>query len=206
VVTELLAPFPRELLLKLWATRPSGVFWRHDVDYDLGCAMKMAELERHHGVSSTYYFRVYAEEYGVRSQEFRQVSKAITRLGHKIGLHADLGLPRNAQVSEDEIKRKTDEQARYFTSSLIAWGFLPVKLSYHAPPNSMLWRRIDSYDYAMTPEWFGHYLADSRGIFREDPLEFLKGEDKLQINLHPEWWFLPEAEAVAMHAREMVKP
>jgi hypothetical protein len=66
-------------------------------------------------------------------------------------------------------------------------GHIPA-LSFHCPPDCLLWRDIPGFESAYAPEWQGHYFADSRGAFLYgDPED--SDVRPLQINLHPEHWF-----------------
>jgi predicted DNA-binding transcriptional regulator len=62
---------------------PSGgfVILRHDVDRMPGNALRMAELERELGITSTYYFRY------TRGAFNRGIIKVISDMGHEVGYH-----------------------------------------------------------------------------------------------------------------------
>jgi len=61
--------------------RPSFCLVRHDVDRKPLNALKMAELEFHLGVKSTYYFRH-------KPHTFKpDIIKKISMMGHEIGYH-----------------------------------------------------------------------------------------------------------------------
>lgn len=177
-----------------------NVFWRHDVDYDLECAVKMAEFEKERGIRATYYFRGMSCEYSPFSHEYAKTMHRVFELGHRIGVHVDLLMPREYEVATMQVVVAYNQQCA--PVSCKANGVF----SLHAPPHSALWRDYPGLAHAMSPDWAGLYLADSRGVFRSDPFDFLKNRrGRVQINLHPEWWFLPADEAQAMREREAVK-
>ena len=183
-----------------WILNSGNHFFRHDVDYDLGCARKMAMFESELGISSVYYLRSRAEEYRPGDPEFNDTVGTILAAGHSIGIHVDLGLPRDATVSIGHIESCAHEQLKELGLEL---GDSPP-LSFHAPPQDALWRMVPGYRHAMLASWAGRYIADSRGVFRSSPIRIITGV--WQVNLHPEWWFLPALLADTMRSREAVKP
>ena len=192
--------FNEDLLLWIYESGPH--FFRHDVDYDLNCAVQMAKFEEEIRVRSIYYLRSRAEEYSPQSEEFQGAVKIIRDAGHEIGLHVDLDLPRQAGVSAQYVIDCAYEQLGELGLSL---GYEP-HLSFHAPPEDALWRQYTGFRHAMSAKWIGRYIADSRGVFRIDPRTFLVTHGNWQVNLHPEWWFLPKEEAQEMREREARKP
>jgi hypothetical protein len=176
------------------------VVLRHDVDYDTGCALQMARFEADLGIYSTYYART-LESYDNRKKARIDLME-ISVYGHDVAVHADLQLPRQARVSTD----KMVAAAEHTYDSLA--GELPVtrKVSFHAPPHNIYWRHVPGFIHALEPIWSGRYLADSRGSFRTEPEQFILTQPTVQLNLHPEWWWLPLRQAVALQAREKVRP
>jgi hypothetical protein len=61
-------------------------------------------------------------------------------------------------------------------------------VSFHAPPDCILWRELPGFRSTYAPRWRGRYIADSRGRFDYgDPEDHMDGR-ALQLNLHPEHW------------------
>ena len=60
------------------------IILRHDVDIRPERSLKIAQIEREFGISSTYYFRMNEEVYQIA------VIKQITELGHEIGYHYEV--------------------------------------------------------------------------------------------------------------------
>ena len=50
-----------------------SVILRHDVDYDLHRVLKMAELEKEQGVSSTYFVLATSDFYNIMSKESQEI-------------------------------------------------------------------------------------------------------------------------------------
>jgi hypothetical protein len=160
-------PFTIERLTELFQ-RPH-TFWRHDVDYSLAAATKMARLEQELGVSSTYYLMMTSPFYSpMGALAFAAVASS---LGHQIGWHVD---PRRTPTNR---------------LATMAPG---AKISFHCPRPSELWTQFPGVISAFDPIWEGHYYADSRGQFSYgDPEDDGRVHVSIQINLHPEWWFDP---------------
>ena len=59
---------------------------RHDVDHDIEKALQIADFERNHGISSTY-FLLHTAKYFQDNKLLRKSCDRLTRLGHSIGFH-----------------------------------------------------------------------------------------------------------------------
>jgi len=192
--------FTRERLERLLRTK-GDIDWRHDVDFDPDCALKMAEFERRLGVQSTYYVMARSEFYNPFAPKTRQTFLEIHGKGHRLGLHVDLCLGRGARVTTPQmVGACLDDRA-------LLSRVLPVTdaVSFHAPPRDVYWRDIPGFDHALSPAREGQYVADSRGVFRESPEKKIAA-GPTQVNLHPEWWFWPDAVARPARVREAVAP
>lgn len=194
--------FSRERLLSLLESARSrpDVMIRHDVDYDVGCAVQMAELEADLGVRATYYLLADTEDY-----DLFLAGPAVQRIrdcGHDLASHVDLHAPRHAVFTTAALRAACID-----THAAISRHW-PVtrKVSFHQPPRDVIGRRIPWFESAQAAEWQGRYAADSRGVWRVSPEELLERGGPFQMGLHCEWWWLPEPEADAMRAREAEKP
>ena len=65
---------------------------RHDIDWDLKCAFKLAEIENEMGIVSTYFVLLRTDNYNVFSSDSSRILNLIKSLGHEIGLHFDASL------------------------------------------------------------------------------------------------------------------
>src|SRR5579884_2125901 len=71
------------------ADAPPVVLMRHDIDFDLSAARRMAELEAEEGVRATYFFLLRTEHYNLLSRDGSSEVLRILELGHHLGLHFD---------------------------------------------------------------------------------------------------------------------
>ena len=60
-------------------------FLRHDVDVDLGKALRMAEIEHEHGVPATYMIMNASLMYSLRDGSVRRALRELQSLGHEVG-------------------------------------------------------------------------------------------------------------------------
>jgi len=188
--------------LRTLLSTDANVEWRHDVDFDPECALKMAWLERELGVQSTYYVMARSEFYNPFAALTCKVFLQIHDCGHQLGLHVDLGLPRKAKVSTNRMV-----QACLDDRDLLRL-VLPVSnaVAFHAPPRDIMGRDIPGFEHAMGSEWVGKYIGDSRGVWKESPEKRLADGGPLQVNLHPEWWMWPVDVAASIRERELAAP
>lgn len=70
-------------------TQRKDVIWRHDVEFSVDIALKMAEIEHELDIKTTYFFQLHSDYYNIFSPYFTKLLRKISRLGHNIGLHFD---------------------------------------------------------------------------------------------------------------------
>jgi len=192
--------FSRERLVALLsaaAARPEVVI-RHDVDYSPFCAAQMAELELEHGIRATYHIRVDAPDYDLTCDSIPRIVAA----GHDLGPHVDLHADRGALFSDDELAAACSSAYRALSAAYPSTR----RVSFHQPPRDVIGREVPGFESAQSWRWQGRWAADSRGIWRINPEELLARGGPVMLNLHPEWWFLPDEHATALRAREATKP
>jgi len=68
------------------------ILLRHDIDYSLKHAYKIAELEKNLGIKSTYFLLFSSPFYNILDDENIKLAKKITALGHEVGLHYDVNV------------------------------------------------------------------------------------------------------------------
>jgi hypothetical protein len=173
--------FSNERLLRLFTSAPKA-FWRSDVDVSLSAAVKMARFAQLAGAQSTFYLMPRGM-YNLFSREGEEAVAAILDAGHQIGVHVDY---RNGSV-EEAVERDLFLFKAGYPRVPIGWRG-QRRVSFHMPPDCVLWRDFDGFESAYASKWEGRYLADSRGEF--GPEKEARVSDDMQINLHPEHWQL----------------
>lgn len=190
-------------LERLLSTDNPEVEWRHDVDFDPECALRMAQLEHRLGVQSTYYVMGRGDFYNPFGVKTSQLFKEIIGYGHTLGMHVDLEVGRGSQVSMETMRRACEWDWLLFQE-----GGLDVtrRVAFHAPPRSVYWRDVPGFEHALAPQWADRYVADSRGVWRESPEEKVAAGGPVQVNCHPEWWWWPANVAARVRKVEAAKP
>jgi hypothetical protein len=164
------------------------VLLRHDVDFSLEPALRMARIESELGARSTYLVLPHAHYNLLGDPGFAQL-REILGLGHRLGLHYDLafyaanGLPpaetlrREAAMLEDRFGVRVSVVAEHNP------GRVP------RPASLDLGGLEDAYSAAFTGR--AEYLSDSCQFWREgcvcgflDPSR----HPRLQVLVHPVWW------------------
>lgn len=167
------------------------ILWRHDVDFSVHRARKLAGIEAVEKIRATYFLHLHSGFYNLFEKEVRDLVLEIIKLGHEIGLHFD---PDFYDLADE----KSLERSLLFEEEIVRKIF-KIKLkafSFHNPGNKTL--RFGKYVYAgmvnVYADYFRKnvtYVSDSNGYWRFDTLEdVLKGAEKkrLQVLTHPGWW------------------
>ncbi len=175
--------------------RPSArprLFLRHDVDFDLGAALRLAEVESRFNVTATYMVMVNSPFYRADTKHASSIFLRLMSLGHEIGLHfyfrrcACLG----EDVGVDALLPEIQNACAQLEDSIR----LPVtSFSLHRPLSRFLGGdllvggKVNAYAGVLM-DW---YLSDSKGSWREgEPLPKLLNpvRPNLQLLIHPIWW------------------
>lgn len=172
---------------------PTGpiVILRHDVDFSLENAARMASVEKELGYSATYFLHCRSVFYNVMHRDNVDLVRMITDLSHNIGVHFDWGgYPDSTSSSRKRTDIMTDLNVLSSVSSVAV-----NTVSFHRPGNLNVVQDIDlgcithSYEERFTKHF--SYLADSRGHWSHGhPLSSIAFYDRspLHILTHPVWW------------------
>lgn len=166
---------------------------RHDLDFNLESAIRMASVDFELGVKSTFFLRVCARGYNILSYEGLNFINQLKEMDMEIGLHADIGM-------EGVMKTNArDALLRQLSALESAYGQPLLGISAHAPATlggiNLCDELVNSghityhaYEKKFTSQPF-KYLSDSMRIWREgDPYEVGKNFEAIQLLTHPIWW------------------
>jgi hypothetical protein len=167
------------------------IIWRHDVDFSMHSARKLAQIEAEESVRATYFLYLHSEFYNLLEREITDCVWAILALGHRIGLHFDshyYGINSEAQFAP-LLRREKRILEEFFEQEIKVF-------SIHIPTPFTL--RCRQWQYAglinTNADYFQTqvgYCSDSNGYWRfrrlEDVLQQATDE-RLQVLTHPEMW------------------
>lgn len=159
------------------------IILRHDIDFDLNAALKIAKIEYNRRIKSNFFFLINSNYYNIYSQNSQDIIIEILNLGHNIGIHID---PVRYK-SKSNIKIKND--IKYFEK------FYNLKInsfSYHMPSINDFTKikirtKFNSYDKKLFKKF--NYISDSSLQFNNKNFQFLiKNQLPIHLLTHPIWW------------------
>lgn len=168
-----------------------SIILRHDLEFSVPIALKMAQIEAALGIKATYFVQLHSEFYNTLEKVTIKSILEIKNLGHQIGLHFDSHfwniedeeqLGRNIVFDKEVLEKYTDVEIKAF--------------SFHNNTEFTLSCRKEKYAGLLnvySDHFRNHYAynADSLGYWRyerlEDRLREAK-EDAIQILIHDGMW------------------
>ena len=169
------------------------IFFRHDIDFDIDHALKIASIEKDFGIKSTYFIRVLGRYNPWNINVFNSIKK-ISGMGHEIGLHyeSDFSILNNRNLAED---------LNFYILMLKHFLNIEVKsIAPHEPVNTKslvlskeIEKKIGYVIQAYSDFFFREckYISDSGSRWREGCMhDFInKNIKKLCILTHPIFWY-----------------
>jgi hypothetical protein len=167
------------------------ILLRHDIEFSVPIALRMAQIEESLGIRSTYFLQIHSEFYNPLEKENYDSIKKIIKKGHILGLHFDSHFWR--------IKTENDlEKYIAFDKNIIETYFeVNIKvLSFHNTNDFVLSCENENYAelinvYSKRFKTEVGYCTDSTGYWRYERLEDRMREAKdefLQILIHDGMW------------------
>jgi hypothetical protein len=167
------------------------VLWRHDVDFSMHAARRLARIEAEEGVRATYFINIHSEFYNAFENEVSECVRDIVGAGHELGVHFDAtyyGVSSEAGL-DDLIAREGRIIAEIF-------GSPPAAVAFHNPTVLGLGWQAWSYGglvntYARYFQTEVGYCSDSNGYWRHRRLEDVlnaASDPRLQVLTHDAWW------------------
>jgi len=167
------------------------IVWRHDVEFSVHRALKMAKIEYDLGLKAHYYIQLHSEFYNTFEKEIYVMIKQIIELGHYIGLHFDAHFWEVKDISQLEECLSKDTE---ILEDLL--GVRVNKFSFHNTSPELLEMNDLYYSgllnvYAKEIRDKYRYCTDSTGIWRYERLEDVLKDDSiqyLQVLTHDGMW------------------
>lgn len=167
------------------------ILWRHDVDFSMHSALKLAKIENEENVRATYFIWLQSKFYNTFEKEIVNIINEILFLGHSIGIHLD---SETHKLNNKENIEKVLEFEKKILQELFS---TEIKVfSFHNPTSEVLKNAHHTYAGLINTysDYFKNqvdYCSDSNGYWRHKRLKdvLLSAQaDKIQVLLHPEWW------------------
>lgn len=169
------------------------VIWRHDVDFSMHRAARLAEIEAEEGATATYFVNPHCPFYNLLEPEITRLLDRIRSLGHEIGLHFDPSAYGSATWTAADLQAALSRERSILELLLGA----PVKsVSWHDPGASNvlgfdadeICGLFNAYSASLRRDYA--YCSDSNGYWRFQPMAEVIAAGHLRLHLltHPEWW------------------
>lgn len=166
------------------------ILWRHDIDFSVHRAKKLAEIENEEKVKATYFIHLHSEFYNVFEVEISKLIHEIIELGHTIGLHFDTHYysVNDENLLEEHIEFEKKVLNRLFNTDIKTFSFHNNNSFTLSCKKWSYAGLINTYaDYFQTEV---SYCSDSNGYWKYKRLEDVLNENNknLHVLTHPEWW------------------
>ena len=192
----------------LKATEPS-VLWRHDVDFSMHRARRLASLEAERGLRATYFVLPGCSFYNMFEAGPRQLLREIVSDGHHIGLHFDPATLAEKASNQAAVESRIIWEAEVLECLI---GESVVAVSIHNPNPALPWLTLERlgglfnvYGAALGERY--SYVSDSNGIWRHRRLMdalVQREQPYLHVLTHPAWW-APEPMPARARVRRAVE-
>lgn len=173
----------------------NGLIWRHDVDFSVHRAHRLAAIEKEFAISSTYFIHLHSEFYNFMESNIVKLIRKILQKGHSIGVHFDPGF------YGDKLKTETDLKKYLMFEQNILEEMFETRInsfSFHNPDEGDF-LKYDDFEYAGLINTYANffkenfkYCSDSNGYWRfkrlRNFLEKCQDKDSVQVLTHPGWW------------------
>ncbi len=153
------------------------IIMRHDIDFSIDHAFRMAKLEYHMDIRSTYFVLLHSAFYNPLTEDSINKLAEFLKMGHEIGLHYDANFAL--------VQNEADLLASYLNTKIeiIAKHRPATNKKDIEMPNGL----SSAYDPRFSKEI--KYISDSGQYWREGCMCHHVGVDnRMQILVHPEWW------------------
>ena len=166
----------------------NDVILRHDVDFSLEDALRIATIENDLGINSTYFILLHSELYNPLGYVSSKLISKILKFGHKIGLHYDEVFFEQTNVNASEgLKKEIDLLEQHFNTNIEVVARHNPSLRKKKTPVKLPKGVVDAMHDKFTVE--RKYLSDSVQYWRENCFcNHYNNFTKLQILTHPALW------------------
>jgi len=164
------------------------ILLRHDVDFSLDHALKLAKIEKKNNFISTFFILLHSPYYNALSPKNSEIISKISDMGHEIGLHYDTTMmSNNKEKILSQLKNETD----------LLSNITGTKIKSVAQHNTSVTDNIAEFIPKslfidpMSKEFLKNmlYLSDSVQNWRRGCMcNYIDKFTRIQILTHPLWW------------------
>lgn len=169
------------------------VILRHDIDFSLKGALKLAKIENELGVTSSYFIRLHSRHYNPLEYNSYKIIKKIQNLGHEIGLHQEPAFAFNmSEYPNEYVQQEINSFNSIFQTKIKGVStHEPTRTKIQITPENISEFNIEYESYFPVFTQNMKYISDSGARWREgDMFEWLeKNTPKLYVLTHPVWWY-----------------
>jgi hypothetical protein len=169
-------------LSNAFSKNTKNILIRHDIDFNIDCALKMAKLESDLNFQTNYFFLSESPYYNLDSRDVRMKIKYIQEFGHKIGLHYDDGIKKIKSFNNQKNKLQTSIEQEITVYS----QHNPSINGFKSEKKHGIVRDI----FHLNEEFKTTYLSDSCMKPRNEFFEAFETAKYIHLLVHPEFWIL----------------
>jgi hypothetical protein len=159
---------------------------RHDVDFSLSAALRMAKLEQQLGIRATYFVLFSDRLYNLHEGSNVQIIRQISKLGHEVGLHYD---PSEYESYGVDLKQTLKIEIELLEHCL---GKRVWSIARHGPwvrdPFAAIKGYVNANDPRMRGDLFVHDSCRAWNTFEGLLTLFTNPPRRVQLLTHPENW------------------
>jgi hypothetical protein len=170
--------------------------WRHDLDFSVHRAYRLAQIEAEEGLRATYFILLHSAFYNTLEPDIVRLILGIREFGHDLGLHFDPTFYPDHFHCGNVLGEKLAFEQQILSS---VFGADIRAFSLHNPTVGDWLTKIDQQDeIAGMVNAYGPYIrqhygycSDSNGYWRFRRLRDVltaATDEKLHVLLHDAWW------------------
>lgn len=193
-ILELARVHRKPIFFTEYKSTGNNLLWRHDIDFSVHRALRLATIEGELGFPATYFVNLHSDFYNALEIEIIGKLREILALGHMIGLHFDTSV-----YSSEAMDLTSLEKFLAIEKDILGkiTGAKITAFSFHNPSfnnsltinNEEIAGMINSYSSYFRDNYF--YISDSNGVWQNKDVKGVFADPKLprvQVLTHPEWW------------------
>jgi hypothetical protein len=167
-----------------YANDGKNVLWRHDIDFSVHRAKRLAQIEMEEGVKATYFLHLHSEFYNTLESEVAKCIFEIIGHGHNIGLHFDpafYSLINTADNLENYLGLEKKLLEKVFEIEINVFSFHNPHIgNWLQVDKEMIAGMVNTYSAYIRGKYA--YCSDSNGYWRFKRLEDMLSEGGGMIN------------------------